>query len=183
MKIYITYIFIALLLTSCNNDNDNNTDNLIDELPPVTTTGENTIGCLVNGEPFTDSGLMNNFYQFVNGDYFLAINWEEGFTGNVKSGQIGIMRVEIVEGETYILDKSGFLDGDYTGAGATFFSDIDTLNGQFETNIDFKGEVTFARFDTENQIMSGTFSFEAEEIFTEETVSITNGRFDLTFSN
>lgn len=62
-------IAIALCLFNCNNDDDSNKPP-IDQLPPMTTTGENTIGCLVNGEPFADSGLMNNFYQFVGGKFF-----------------------------------------------------------------------------------------------------------------
>jgi hypothetical protein len=183
MKTFMKYLLIALLLGSCNNDDDNNTDDPLSQLPPMTTTGENTIGCLVNGEPFTDSGLMNNFYQFINGDYFLGINWDDGNNSIFRDGGIGLRRIEVVEGGTYILNKSGFLDGDYTGGEGSFTSNREDIFGQYETNINFSGEITFSRFDAENQIMSGTFSFEAEEISSNRTISITNGRFDLTFTN
>ncbi|RYF97702.1 MAG: hypothetical protein EOO07_39235 [Chitinophagaceae bacterium] len=63
MKTYIKYLIIMLVFTACTNDDSKNTSNPIDQLPPKTTSGKNTIGCLVNGVPFTDSGLMNNYYQ------------------------------------------------------------------------------------------------------------------------
>lgn len=180
---FLLLITLSLLsTTSCNNDDDNNTGNPIDQLPPMTTTGENTIGCLVNGESFTDSGLMNNFYQFVGDESVLAINWERGFTGNVRLGQIALRNTQINEGEIYVLNKSNFLEGNYSGGG-TFFTDIEPEEGQYETNQNFTGQIYFTRFDDENNIISGTFSFEAQEIFTGKTVTITDGRFDLTFTN
>jgi hypothetical protein len=92
---YIKLVIIALGFSACNNDDDNNTQDPLSQLPPMTTTGENTIGCLVNGEPFIDSGLMNNFYQFVGGSSRLVINWEQGSSSNFKDGQISIRNIEI----------------------------------------------------------------------------------------
>lgn len=179
----MTYLCIAFAFMACDNDDDNNRGNPLDQLPPMTTTGENTIGCLVNGEPFTDSGLMNNFYQFVGGEFFLVINWEEGPNNNYKDGQLVLSRIEVEENQTYILDKSSFIDGDYTGGGATFTSNRKEIFGQYETNINYAGQIKFIKFDDTDNIMSGTFKFEAQEIITGETISITNGRFDLTFTN
>lgn len=180
MKTYIKHLLIALLLTACSKAE--NCEG-IDCLPPMTTTGENTIGCLVNGEPFTDSGLMNNFYQLVNGKFVLAINWNEGVTNDSKRGQIAISGIEIIEGETYDLNISDFLVDDYIGGSGTFTANNSELFGQFETNQDNIGTVTFIKFDNTNNIMSGTFQFNAAEIITGETIAITNGRFDLTFTN
>ncbi|WP_245539768.1 hypothetical protein [Psychroflexus tropicus] len=178
----ITFPLWGLGSLSCNSDDDQPQDP-IDQLPTMTTTGENTIGCLVNGEPFTDSGLMNNFYQFVGDESVLAINWKQGTTNNSKRGQITIRNLEILEGETYTLNISDFLEDDYTGSSGTFTTNTPKLFGQFETNQDNVGFITFEKFDKVNNIMSGTFQFEAKEIVTNETVSITNGRFDLTFTN
>ena len=60
-----------------------------------------------------------------------------------------------------------------------------SINGvrQYESNENYTGKIHFTRFDTQNFIISGTFEFEAQDIFSEETVSITNGRFDLNFTN
>lgn len=182
MKTFIKLILIAVLLTACNNDDDNNTGNPLDQLPPMTTTGENTIGCLVNGEPFTDSGLMNNFYQFVDGEYFLGISWEEGSTGNISYGEIDIRRNEIIEGHTYFLNENS-IQNDFTGGSANYIYINNSSSGEFQTNSTHFGYITFTRFDTNINIMSGTFQFEAEDINTGEIISISNGRFDLTFTN
>lgn len=177
-------LLLALLtvtLASCN-DEDDAPGNPIDQLPPATQTGEQTIGCLVNGEPFTDSGIMNNFYQFVDGEYYLAINWEMYTQNGFKDGQISLSKIEIQEGQTYILNISDYLEDDYTGGNGTYATNIGSIT-QYETNTNYVGQIHFTRFDTENFIMSGTFEFEAQDIFSEETISITDGRFDLNFTN
>lgn len=181
MKKYIKYILIAVVLSACNNNDDNKPP--IEQLPPMTTTGENTIGCLVNGEPFTDRGLMNNFYQFVDGKFSLVINWGTSIPGNIESGQIEINNIEIEQGETYILNFSDFVEDNFTGGGGTYTIINNETSGQFETNQNFTGFITFTRFDTNSNIMSGTFEFQAKEISNEDTITLTDGRFDLTFTN
>jgi hypothetical protein len=182
MKTYIKIMIIAIFFMSCNND-DNKPSNPVDQLPPATQTGAQTIGCLVNGVPFTDSGVMNNFYQLIDGEYYLVINWSKDTYQGYKDGQLALNRIEIQGGQTYVLDKSSFIDGDYTGAGATFTSNLSEFFGQYETNENFMGKIHFTRFDTENFIMSGTFEFQAKEIQSGKTINITDGRFDLNFTN
>jgi hypothetical protein len=55
MKHLLLFLVLALTVSCCKNDDDNNT-NPIDQLPPATQTGANTGGALVNGEAF----LPNN---------------------------------------------------------------------------------------------------------------------------
>ncbi|TXD81051.1 hypothetical protein ESY86_19500 [Subsaximicrobium wynnwilliamsii] len=151
----------------------------------MTQTGENTIGCLVNGEPFTDSGLMNNFYQFVNGDSVLAINWEQEKNGINRNGRIALRNIEVIPNQDYILNKNTLIDGAVEGGFGTYTFSIDNVQGgnEFRTNNNFSGVINFLKLDTENQIMSGTFEFEAEEINTGEIITVSDGRFDLTFVN
>jgi hypothetical protein len=181
MKNLIKYLLITIAFIACNNDDK--PSNPIDQLPPATQVGANKIGCLVNGVPFTDSGLMNNFYQLVDGEYYLVINWTDGPNNNYRDGQIALKRIIVEENQSYILNKSTFFDGDYTGGGATFTSNRTELYGQYVTKVEYFGIVTFTKFDTQNQIMSGTFEFQVQEITTGEIINITDGRFDLTFSN
>jgi hypothetical protein len=181
MKTYIKIIIIALIFVSCSND-DNKPSNPVDQLPPATQTGAQTIGCLVNGVPFTDSGVMNNFYQFINGEYFLVINWEMNTSEGFMFGQIDLSKIEINEGETYTLNISDFLEDDYVGGNGTYATNIGEQS-QYETNETVTGHIHFTRFDTENFIMSGTFEFQAKEIQSGKTINITDGRFDLNFTN
>ncbi len=53
--------------------------------------------------------------------------------------------------------------------------------GEYHTNSNHSGIVTFIRFDTQSGIMAGTFEFQAQELITGEIINITEGRFDLTF--
>lgn len=183
MKNIIVLLAVLFTLSCCNKNDDDQPVNPIDQLPPATQTGEQTIGCLVNGEPFKDNASFNNFYQFIDGEYYLVINWLRYTSEGYKSGQLVVSKTEVQEGQTYSLDKSSYTDGDYTGSGATFVSTIPEIYGQYETNFNYTGQIHFTRFDTENFIMSGIFEFEAQEILSGETISITNGRFDLNFTN
>ena len=181
MKTYIKYLLIFLFITACNNDDNKKTTNPIDQLPPMTTSGKNTIGCLVNGVPFTDSGLMNNYYQLVEGEYYLAINWENGFGDNFKDGQIGLIKTQVVEGETYLLNTSRASLETFTRGSANYTFANNSNSGEYQTNSNYYGTVTFTKFNTESGIMSGTFEFQAQELITGEIINITEGRFDLTF--
>lgn len=182
MKNLILKFAFLIALISCDKDDDKPKTEL-EKLPPATQIGAQTIGCLVNGKAFIDNSSFNNFYQFVDGEYYLVINWDMDNSNGYKDGQLAISKTIIQEGQTYILNKSSYLDGDYIGAGATFVSNLPEIFGQYETNTNYTGQIHFTRFDTQNFIMSGTFEFEAKDILTEETISITNGRFDLNFTN
>jgi hypothetical protein len=179
MKKLILLLLTAFTLSCCNNDDQPKTE--LEKLPPATQTGAQTIGCLVNGKAFVDNSSFNNFYQFVDGEFYLVINWDMDNSNGYKDGQIAISKTVIQEGQTYILNKSSYLDGDYIGAGATFVSTLPEIYGQYETNSNYTGQIHFTRFDTQNFIMSGTFEFEAKDILSEKTISITNGRFDLQY--
>ena len=182
MKKLFLLLIITIAFSCCNNDDDNNPTNPIDQLPPATQTGAQTIGCLVNGEPFIDNASFNNFYQFIDGEYYLVINWDINTSNGFKDGQISLSKIEVQEGQTYILNISDYLEDDYVGGNGTYTTNIGAIT-QYETNSNYTGQIHFTRFDTENFIMSGTFEFEAQDIFSEETISITNGRFDLNFTN
>lgn len=57
------------------------------------------------------------------------------------------------------------------------------IYGEYTTNIIDNGILTITRFDPVNFIISGTFSFKAKEINTGEIVEITEGRFDMQYTN
>ena len=67
MKIlfFITLLILPLATTlkGCSNDDDAPADPA-SQLPPTIQTGENTIGCLVNGEPLLPGGYSPNGQNF-----------------------------------------------------------------------------------------------------------------------
>ena len=53
----------------------------------------------------------------------------------------------------------------------------------FTSATQFPGTLIITRFEPANFIISGTFNFTAKEINTGETVEITEGRFDMQYTN
>lgn len=70
MKNYVL-LMLAVLTLSCFNNDDDQPQNPIDQLPPAMQTGEQTFGGIINGELFVPpsfgSNAPNAFYQFVDG--------------------------------------------------------------------------------------------------------------------
>ncbi len=164
-----------LLTTSCSNDDDNSQDP-ISQLPPATTTGENTFGALLDGEPFIPRGGVNPLdcvYQLVNGERFFGLQGNkrnENF--NLLSLSLSTNAKEIEQGRTYPLIEEA--DGNATG--------IYGIRGDlYFTNAVQTGEMTITRLDMNAQIVSGTFFF---DVIDEEgnLRQIREGRFDMRFT-
>ncbi|WP_405203079.1 hypothetical protein [Dokdonia sp. LLG6352-1] len=179
-KTLFLLLLASLFLINCNNDDDGDdgpTDPL-DELPAATQTGAQTLGCLINGEPWVPPSIgpnrPNAFYQFVDGAYTLGISGtsEEGqFSRAIRFGGIDVVE-EITTG-TYILQNDD--PDNYFGAVTLeeFQLNTSTTDGN-------PGLLTITRFD--DSIISGTFAFTVLDNDGNE-INITNGRFDLNYTN
>ncbi|WP_299362001.1 hypothetical protein [Winogradskyella sp.] len=172
--------FLVFTATSCNNDDDNNSQNPIDQLPPATQTGEQTFGCLINGEPFVPPSFGNNapsaFYQFVDGAYTFNISGSKGGGPSLQSISIGGIDVSALQEITYTLfeEDSNNHYGRYNIGGGITFSGTSTTENP--------GTLTITNFDPDNFIISGTFEFTVLDNDGNE-INITNGRFDMNYTN
>lgn len=169
---------MALAFTACNNnDDDNNTQNPIDQLPPATQTGENTFGCLLDGEAFIPGGGINPLdcvYQFVNGGYFFGLQGNKRDEDNNRiTLSLSTNTLEIDEGNTYMLFDNS-IGNAYAGYSYVTLSSF--------TSQDNTGELTITKLDTENQIVSGTFWYDVQHPLTGEIVEIREGRFDMQYT-
>lgn len=180
MKNYIFLFLTLLLLCCCNNDDDGGSTNPIDQLPPATQTGEQTFGCLIDGEPFVPpsfgSNAPNAFYQFVGGAYTLSIYGSINGGLNMQSINIGGLDTPLINESVYSLieEESGNYFAQYNiGGGITFSSSTNSQN---------PGILTITNFDSDNFIISGTFEFTVLDDDNNE-INITNGRFDLNYTN
>lgn len=177
MKKLILLFTISLTLSCCNNDDNNNTQNPIDQLPPETQTGENTFGCLLDDEAFIPSGGTNPLdavYQFVNGGYYFSVQGNRrNSENNLLTISIGVLNIELTQGSTYQLIENE--DGNATG---NFL--YSTLSNY--TSANNSGELTITKLDTENQIVSGTFWFDVLHPLTGEIAEIREGRFDMQYT-
>jgi len=169
-----------LISSSCKK---NKSDNPIDQLPPETQTGANTFGCLVDGQVFKPKGdpfagpIIKAQYQFVNGRQGFGISSRRS-EGN-ESKLVGIIGDSIIVSVgTFNLTSlsAGKFRGGYTYRELTNPSGI-----SYYTNGVQRGQITIKNFDTVNQIVSGTFWFDAIDSATSKITQVREGRFDLPY--
>ncbi len=180
MKTTILMSMFILLNASCKND-DNTPENPVDLLPPATQIGAQTFGCLVNGKVFLPKnfgqGMLNAFYQNIDGQYFISISAESGEKQTESQFiVIGGISVPALEEKSYdlISDEPENFFGLFTNSG---------LNDNARSTTDAKpGKLIISNLDTQNFILSGTFEFTVLDNDGKE-IKITDGRFDVKYTN
>ena len=135
-------------------------------LPAITTTGQNTFGCRVNGKVWLPQG--GSFQPGVYADLF----------GN----QIGIGGYN----DTRVDDVSIWLNPIYDTCYYKFPKyDLITARGQYIANRYYitdslrTGYIHFSRVDFKQGVFSGTFAFDTYSNDKKDTIHITDGRFDI----
>ena len=158
-------------MSSCNLfDND-------PELPPITTEGKGTFGCLVNGKLFLNegvSGFGNGLYaELQTAQDSIGINL---YAGNSATQQNLIMSIfdtpSLQVGKVYDLsDPLFFLDyTKYSNSSSCIYREV------------ISGSIKLLKFDIsnpQNRIIAGTFEFSASSADCNDTVKVTHGRFDI----
>jgi hypothetical protein len=175
MKHFFLLLLTTITLSCCSSDDNNNNG---DQLPPETQTGANTVGCLINGQVYlpSQSGInspINCQYEYINNEFFFIMS----FSDDKNSGpnvSVQTLRINLSQGETYILNKNSIDNGDFTGGGGAYRL---SSSNKYYTNAIKKGELKITRVDLSNSIISGTFWFDAINS-NGEIVQIRSGRFD-----
>jgi hypothetical protein len=165
--------------------------NPIDQLPPATDTGANTFGCLVNGKAVVIHKPFGDLSPDFGCEYQLIYNTVSGYSFNVygtdvvdgchfTSVEIGLDSIQLHE-TTYLLNTPIV---NYGRHGL-----VDIANGcppspllTYLTDSIVTGQLTITHFDQEKQIVSGTFYFDAVETTRGDTVHVTDGRFDMNYT-
>ncbi|MGG8497231.1 DUF6252 family protein, partial [Tenacibaculum sp. TC6] len=153
------------------------------ELPPITQTGENTVGCLVDGEVFLPKGsnplgnpVLTCFYQFVNGQWHFSLGFSNNKKEHLRAINIASHNINFEEGKSYNLV---FDDGNNAFGRYTIYK-----NGtgyDYRTSNEIKGKLTINKLDQNKAIISGTFWFDAVNS-NGENVEIREGRFDMQYT-
>ena len=175
-KLLILFAFSFSIL-SCSKD-----DNKSQTLPEATQTGRGIFACYVDGKPFIDNSgspngiSFNGFYQLVDGEYYFGIHGE----GRIKD----LITVGIYSNRSQIDQPNLFQiisnnPNNFYGL-CSFNPNINSQETSL-TDSNYTGELNVTKFDLQNQIVSGTFWFNIKNPYTNETVKITDGRFDAHF--
>ena len=162
----------------------------IDKLPPATQIGADTFGCMIDGKAFfprrkgwfPNGPILQGQYQYLNqngqtGNYFILSAIDQKTHDNESWGVSLSAQCVNLEVKTYILDEYDTL---FKLAGEYHILDESLKFNTFTTNLINKGELTITRFDDVNQIMSGTFWFDAVNKDGVK-VEVREGRFDVNF--
>lgn len=178
MKILQLILILGLALnTSCDKNDD---PAPIDQLPPATQTGEQTFGCLINGEAFVPALFGGRapraFYQFVRGAYTFNISGSRGNEKEQFTVVIGGIDVNRLSKGTYELKEE--MEGNHYGQLL--------IGGGLELNAtssqERPGTLQINYLDEQTGIISGTFEFTVYDNNGNE-IKITDGRFDMNYTN
>jgi hypothetical protein len=134
----------------------------LQRLPPATTTGANTWGCLVNGEAWTATGDDN-----MRADWTTASICSCTMSFSSRSVSIGL--------------KSGFVAGNYSIApppNAVALAKLQIVELMYPATNVVNGTLLLTRLDRQAGVMSGTFAFTTVGN-SGDTLHVTDGRFDV----
>ncbi len=111
-RILITMLLIFPLwgLGGCSKDDDQSSQDPVSQLPEATQTGENTFGCLLNGEIFLPDNRhlsLDCVYQYVDGGYYFSLqgNRDNEFFHSILIG-ISTNDLKIEQGGVYPLGEN-----------------------------------------------------------------------------
>lgn len=183
IKTCISLLVLAILITQCKKS----TVNPFEQLPPITTTGANTFGGILDNTALLPKSSSPSFTNpFPNPALDVLFSYEV----NIKVGGGFYMCISLFD-----LYKTG--EGIYEWnntqyGGEAFPLYANQLYGSFFNSKTNKyewygsyvgsGKTIISKFDTTNHIISGTYSGKLKQRFGTEEITITDGRFDLNWT-
>ncbi|MFC6267755.1 DUF6252 family protein [Frigoriflavimonas asaccharolytica] len=184
MKNLITLIFCAFLTLNCSRNSGTDDTGQQDQLPAATQIGANTAGCLVNGKVLLPRGqkiqsgpVLASQYQFLNGGFHFGLNIQDNSNNILKSVGIGSDNLNFEVGKTYVLEEN--LNNNTQIKAYAHYVNYDI--GYYKTSNNVLGEIKITNLNTNNNIISGTFWYDAVNA-NGEKVEIREGRFDVHYA-
>ncbi|MBN1182093.1 MAG: hypothetical protein JXB49_07390 [Bacteroidales bacterium] len=140
-------------------------------LPEITTTGENTFGCYINDEIYIPeirdlsftSEIIFEYPKYP--DYLFTV--ETNRIANEKDEFDDVFLVINIENVTETMTYS-------IKSSVIYYND-----NSYHLDTSFIHNLIVSHIDTIQEIISGTFSYTAKNVETNEKLYITEGRFDL----
>ena len=186
MKPYLLLpLAVALLAVGCKKDETDPNG-----LPPATQDGKNTAGFLLNGQPWlpklspTSTGPypVGISLTRIQGLSRLSVSFSR-YQDNDNRQSLGLYISGIKQPGTFALNQ---LIDPYVISGPQPPYGVYAINApsprrSFYTGSDARGQVIITRFDTVARIVAGTFEAKLKEDGGADSLSITQGRFDIKF--
>ena len=167
-------LIVLLSILSCTKTEE------IDKLPPLTTEGKNTFGCLVNGKawiPETDGGLFNEK---------LSVRYENGglnLSARIRNDKENLHKSIIVTANFTNLGKYQIPPPPFSGE---IYFDLNNVPIGTTACTRYKclpenTEIEILYTDISQRIISGKFSYKNLKNDCGDILNITEGRFDVRY--
>lgn len=170
------YILIASTLFSCKKD--------VNELPEATQKGANTFGALLNGAIWVPQGfgfaqttpIVEARFSANNSIFINARN----FASSPKETEFEIYIKDFTGPGLYQLNQITNKFPNHTASYAYYEERKFTIDNEWKTNNQYTGRVNINFYDPTEKIVSGTFEFQAINLYGEpKPITVTEGRFDV----
>ena len=175
-------LYLALLLlTQCSKCKDAPAPaDPASQLPPATQTGVNTLGCLVNGQPYTPQGNT--------GTSNFGLTYDPGFRGGaivIETYRVEGNRTKFLSIDAAPVNTVGNYSLDLgAGIGEVLYSngELSLCGVMYDSRgVTYrKSRLIITRFDSNSRIIAGTFDAIIARTGC-DTLKITQGRFDAKF--
>jgi hypothetical protein len=180
MKTYLLLLITVLLSSLQCRKQTRPTITDIPGLPPATQTGANTLGFLLNGQPWIPEGPNN-----------LSVDYDPSF----NNGIIGIVAYRKINSTNSTQIVIGIMDslnsmtipfsrniGKNSLGFANYSNEAFCSYHQNDDSSHSKGILTISKLDKLNRIISGSFECKLyNRLCNKDTLIINNGRFDIKF--
>ncbi len=174
-RVLRTACFALFLFGACKKD--------VDELPPATQTGANTFGAKVDGTLWIPQGFgafpANDILEArFTGPASIIIN-ARNFAKSPTETEFEIYIANITGPGTYAFNTD-VVRASATTSYAYYVKREFTPQNEWITSSTNTGSVTITKLDVVNNIVSGTFQFNALNIYNApQPISVIEGRFDI----
>lgn len=185
MKKSILFLLLIVAFVSCKKDDEavqpTTESTEVEKLPPATQIGANTAGFLLNGVAIVAEGdewSETNPYCVYDQDAFVLL-----FRQNITEGlHIATQTLYIATNATTLEENTKYLIKEQeSGKSAMFYIMRSSFaDERYYTNTSNIGELYITKLDKENNIISGTFWFDAVNS-QDKKVEIREGRFDVVY--
>ena len=158
-------LITTLFFVSCNDDDA--TPTLV-TLPPITSEGLNTFGCLINGEPWV-AMTPNSFEDELDVIFDLPNNFLQIHSNIITDDRDEFLSFSIKDVDMVKTYSIQYDDDVYINFSSGISYGLDTLGINF---------VEITKIDTSSKIVSGLFEFTLINIEKNDTLFFSEGRFD-----
>ena len=155
----------------------------VTELPAATHTGANTFGCKLNGDFWVPAGFgivptaPTLEARFSSTDLYINAR---NFSSSPTESEFEIFIKDATHTGSYTLNTGAGYPTSYTSSYAYYVHRRINPDNEWITASPYTGSVTITKIDSINHFVSGTFQFQAINIYNSPLpINVTEGRFDV----